>query len=72
MATPTRIPSIRRGLVAAGVCTTVAISAAVGCLGAGDEKTVNFEGYPPRAAAVNAGNINATTPDGGGPDVFAV
>jgi hypothetical protein len=72
MATPTRIPSIRRGLVAAGVCATVAISVAVGCLGVDDEKTVNFDGYPAWAAAVDAGNISPATPDGGGPDVFVV
>jgi hypothetical protein len=70
MATPMRVPSIRRGLVAAGAFATVAISVAVGCLSVDEEKTVNIEDYPAWAAAVNAGNINFATPDGGGPDVF--
>jgi hypothetical protein len=70
MPTPSRIPSVRRGLVAAGAFATVAISVAVGCLGVDDEKTVNFKGYPAWAAAVNAGDTNFATPDGGGPDVF--
>ena len=72
MATPTRIPSIRRSLVAAGACATVALSVAVGCLSVDNEKILELEGYPAWAAAVDAGTISPATPDGGGPDAFVV